>query len=147
MVIVSLAVLLNVPVIIRSVKVFIPVALVIFTMDEIVEVPEIFRLHLSILFVAEVVNGPATLSVPVSVPVIVPPFITSPPAPTLVVLFDQLAVPLIVKEKQLPGLPFIVIVCPAQIITVSEAVGTAPVPVPQAVPHVAAVPQLPDALE
>jgi hypothetical protein len=71
--------------------------------------------------------GPATLSDP-PVPVIDPPLlITSPPAPTLVVRFcDQLALPFIVSERQLPVFPFIVMVCPDCMVTLSFTPGMPP---------------------
>ena len=142
--------LLNVPVIVKSVKILVPVVLVIFRIVEIVVVPEIFKLHLPILFVAKVVNGPVTLRVPVLEPVMVPPFISKPPAPTLVIrAADQLAVPLIVNELHCAPFVFIVTVFPAQITTSSVDPGlTADAAPPQAtVDQVDARLQLPDVLE
>ena len=92
-------------------------------------------------------KAPATFKVPVLVPPIVPPFNVRPPAPTLVVRpAAQFAVPLIVNDKQFPGLPFIVTVIPVQIITLSPRPGVvaAAAPAQLTVDHFAGAVQLPD---
>ena len=87
------------------------------------------------------IRPPVVVNVELTVAVILPVAVMFiPPIPTLVVRFCvHLAVPFILKLKQAPALPFIVIVCPACIVILSAAVGT---PTGN---QLAAVAQLPEA--
>ena len=93
----------------------------------------------------ETFNAPATELVNEE-----PPFNVNPPEPTLVVKADvQVAVPLILSERQFAGFPFIVMVFPEQIITLSAAPGIVAEATPpqEAVDQVDAVFQFPLTLE
>jgi hypothetical protein len=92
-------------------------------------------------------NGPVQLMIPAAAPPIDPPvFKVKPPVPTFTAKAEvQLAVPLIVSERQAPGFPFIVTVRPEQMITLSAAVGmlAAAVPPHPTIDQVAGVFQFP----
>src|SRR4030067_1514427 len=91
---------------------------------------------------ALMVSPPVLVSTPAAAPVILPPaLMVMPPAPMLVVrAFAQSAVPLITKDKALPGLSLIVTIWPAAMVTVSAGPGIPP----GAPPHpVAFVPPFP----
>ena len=72
-----------------------------------------------------IVKLPDTFSVPVCELLMSPPeLMMTPPAPTLVVrIWAQLAVPLIVRERQEPALPSMVMTCPAKMLILSAAAG------------------------
>src|SRR5580658_9961197 len=73
---------------------------------------------------AAAVNAPATLRMPVAVPVIAPPeFKRRLPLTLRVLPVVQVSVPEIVRLLQAPGLASIVMVCPAWMVTSSAAVG------------------------
>jgi hypothetical protein len=100
------------------------------------------------------VKFPATLIDPLFGPpepvIFEPGFITKPPVPIFITKPDvQSAVPERVNELQFAGLPFMVIVYPEQMITLSEAFGIVAdaVPPQATVDQVAAVFQLPLARE